>query len=273
MTQTKPEVEKTTRIATLSAGIDGLNQAVRALYSYKGSATYKDLAKGAGLHPVYMSQCLSASRDVGLTELAGKRGLYKLTARGDEYARHLSYGEDDKAREILSEILLENPSWIEIIKFLKMSYKQERNALSLVADVEAKLGKHWKQSARSVYANTYVSVLRFAGLIDVSGDNIISRVSPEEKVQPSLPSSVGIHAPRPTLSSSSAALAPEEYCEFSIPDSFKIFVRKEIESLSFFESQVKDSSIFIPWIRHEKSKIATISKKEESPEAEKGQVG
>jgi hypothetical protein len=268
MTQQKEDIERTTRIATLSAGIDGINQAVRALFSYKDSATYKDLAKGANLHPVYMSQCLSASRDVGLAELAGKRGLYKLTKNGEEYARFLSYGEEDKAREVLKGILLKHPSWSEIMKFLRMGYKQERSALSLVADVEGKLGKHWTQSLRSVYANNYVSVLKSADLVDVSGENIVSKVSELGEPQPIKPSAsteMGTRQPQVAPPSS------EEYSEFSIPDSFKVFVRRTVEALSFFEGQVKEGSIFVPWIQHEKSKVTTNLKKPTETTEARGQ--
>jgi predicted transcriptional regulator len=265
-------ISETAGIATLSAGIDGINRAVRALYSYKGAATYKDLAKGAGIHPVYMSQCLSAARDVGLTESAGKRGLYKLTTKGEDYARHLSYGEDDKARDILRELLLERPAWTQIIKFLKISFKQERNPLSLVADVEGKLGKHWSETLRNTYATTYSSVLEFAGLIETSGKNIISKVADKGEQKPSVEQVQSTEKGKTDLSNKAAT--PEGYSEFSIPESFKIFVRKNIDSLKFFESQVKDNSIFIPWLQHETQKLeALLRKSDESKEVEKGQAG
>jgi hypothetical protein len=259
-------------IATLSAGIDGINRAVRALYSYKGNATYKDLAISAGIHPVYMSQCLSAAKEVGLTEYAGKRGLYKLSSKGNDYARHLSYGENDKAKHILRNLLLEKPQWTQILKFLKISYKQERSALSLVADVEGKLGKHWSQRLRNTYASAYTSVLEFAGLIEKSGNSIVSQITDNIEQEPSEQQIMSAEPSKPDLSSKAAI--PEGYAEFSIPESFKIFVCKNIDSLKFFESQIKDNSIFIPWIRHETKKLEDVSRKtNESEEVEKGQVG
>jgi len=264
VTVPKTNIEKSSRIATLSAGIEGINQAVRALYSYKDSATYKDLAKGAGLHPVYMSQSLSASRDVGLTELAGKRGLYKLTEIGNKYALNLSYGENDKAKAILRESLLKQPNWAEIIKFLKMSYKQERNALSLVADIESKLGKHWTDSLRNTYANAYTTVLKAAGLIETSGNSIISQVGEKNEeiapIEPPIEESRGNASASLRLEEEINMPLNEDYSEFSIPEAFKVFVCKNVESLNFFESQVKENSIFIPWIQHEKRKIETTRK-------------
>ena len=237
---------KTTNIATPSVGIDGVNHAVRALWAYKEPATYKDLAKGANLHPVYMSQSLSATRDVGLAEYAGKRGLYKLTSDGEDYARFLTYGQNSKCEELLNKTILDNPLWSEIIRFLRMSEGRARDPLLLVADIEGKLGKRWSPSMRNSYANTYTSILESAGLVRVEGGQMISQLTrePEEKPEESkMP-------PPPT---------PEEYSEFSIGDSFKVLVRKDMDSLGFFEDQVKESSIFAPWIKHEKKKLQNAS--------------
>ena len=75
--------QKSSRIANPSAGIEGINHAVRGLYAFKRPATYKELAKPAGVSDVYMSISLSASRHVGLTKLSGQRGLYELTEMGE----------------------------------------------------------------------------------------------------------------------------------------------------------------------------------------------
>lgn len=243
---------KTTKIATPSVGIDGVNHAIRALRAYKESATYKDLAKGAGLHPVYMSQSLSASRDLGLTEYAGKRGLYKFTSDGEEYARFLSYGQESDCRKLLKKVILENPLWSEITRFLRMSGGQERDPLLLVGDIEGKLGKQWSPSMRNGYANAYISILEFAGLLRVEAGNIISQLprEPEEKPgidEEPLPSKPSPMKPFP--------IAPEGFAEFSISDSFKVMVRKDKDSLEFFENQIKEGSIFALWIEHEKKKL------------------
>ncbi|RLI47315.1 hypothetical protein DRO69_00925 [Candidatus Bathyarchaeota archaeon] len=250
MTDSKIKIERTTKIATPSVGIDGINHAVRALRAYKEPATYKDLAKGANLHPVYMSQSLSAARDVGLTESAGKRGLYKLTSDGEEYARFLSYGQESECKELLKRIILNNPLWSEIIRFLRMSKGEARDPLLLVGDIEGKLGKRWSPSMRSGYASAYTSILEFAGLIRVEGGNMVSELELEEKPEKGekpaglVPES---RAPLPTTL--------EEYTEFSIADSFKVLIRKDIESLEFFEDQIKEKSIFSPWIAYEKKKL------------------
>lgn len=256
MTAEEREIGKTTNIATPSVGIEGVNHAVRALWAYKDPATYKDLAKGANLHPVYMSQSLSATRDAGLAELAGKRGLYKLTAVGLEYARYLSYSEEPKCKELLKKVLLDNPLWSEILRFLRMSAGQGRDPLAMVADVEGKLGKRWSPSMRAGYAKAYISILEHAGLIKMEGQKMVSQIEMEEK--PLTPETTrGVSPQKESILPS----ALEEYAEFSIAELFRVYVWKSKDSLEFFEKQVKENSIFIPWLEHERKKL-----EEESPE-------
>jgi len=245
---------KTTKIATPSVGIDGVNHAVRALRAYKEPASYKDLAKGANLHPVYMSQSLSSARDVGLTEYAGKRGLYKLTADGEDYARFLTYGQSSKCAELLRKSILNNPLWSEIIRFLTISEGKPRDPLQLVGDVEGKLGKRWSSSMRNGYANSYTSILEAARLVRVEGNEIVPLLKPEGK-----PETSGAPSTPALTSEGELPSRVEGYTEFSISDSFKVFVRKEEKSLEFFEDQVKEDSIFGPWIAHEKKKLKSVS--------------
>jgi len=233
-----------------------INIAVRALYSYKGAANYKDLSPAAGMHQVNVSQALSASRDVGLTESAGKRGLYRLTSRGEEYARLLSYDEEQKCRDLLKEVLLENPLWSEVIKFLEISANQERSPLSLVADVERKRGKRWSQSLREGYARAYVSVLEFAGLVKVSGSNIISLLG--KRKEETMPAHLDAKNLQP------APALPQilgDFAELSISDYFKVLVKRDLKSLEFFERQVKKDSMLVPWILQEKEALKEVSKK------------
>jgi hypothetical protein len=261
-------MDKSSRIATLSAGMEGINHITRALYSYKQAALYKELATSANLHPVYVSQCLSSAKDVGLCESAGERGRYKLTPKGEEYGRLISYGDTEGAKSLLKNILLNHPTWIEIIRFLRVSYNQERNALSLVAHVEGKLGKHWSQSIRLLYAKNYSSVLNYAGLITLSGENIISQISPsDQEISDAKQSSSSFEIRKPAQNASiidATSVSNENYAEFSIPDSFKVFIRRDANALAFFESQIKENSIFIPWINNEKRKIQTNTIPEKS---------
>ncbi len=180
MDKEKRERKISIDIATLTVGMDAINTAVRALYAYKRSAMYKDLAAAANVSKVHMSSALSASRDVGLTTSAGKRGLYKLTPEGDDYATLLSYGKDSECREIVRKLVLESPLWSEILTFLKVSGKQERSVSDLVLDIQRKLGKKWSQRMRDRIAAAYSSILEYAGLIHVDKGIMISKLEVEE---------------------------------------------------------------------------------------------
>lgn len=188
MTTSKQPSKKVTKIANPTVGIDGINHAIRALYAYKDPATYKDLAKAANLHPVYLSKSLSSARDMGLTMSAGKRGLYKLTPEGVEYGRLLSYGKDSECRELLQKVILENPLWSEIIRFLRVSEGRETDPLLLVGDIEGRLGKRWSPSMRNTLVNAYTSILEYAKLIALKGGKMISEIKPEKEIgAPSVP--------------------------------------------------------------------------------------
>src|SRR2546426_9659856 len=88
---------KNVSIASPTASIESVNVAVKALYTYKRPAKYTDIAAAAGAHPATISAALSASRDLGLSKLAGQKGLYVLTEEGQDYARLISTGKLDES--------------------------------------------------------------------------------------------------------------------------------------------------------------------------------
>lgn len=242
--------KRISRITNPNVGIDGINRAVRALFAYKGSAFYKDLAAAAAMNPVYMSQALSASRDVGLTTLAGGRGLYKLTSEGEEYARLLSFDKESECREMLKKMISQNPLWSEILTFLRVSKGQERSSMDLVLDVERKLGKRWSPTMRSKMGNVYTSILEYAGIILLEKGKIISQIGIEKP--PEKPAKEIMEKPIEKLT---IALLGEDFAEFRIPDSFVLYVRKDLSAIDFFEKQVKENSVFASWIEFIKGKL------------------
>jgi len=158
------------------ANIDSINLALRALWNHKSSATYKDLATPAGLHPTAVSQALSAGRDIGLTAYAGKRGLYTFTSGGREYTRALTGGAEAEAKDRLELIILNNPRWAGIIAFLRTNTGVPRPAIDLVFDVERKLSKQWSSGMRANVAQSIVSILGYAGLVKVESGKIVSQL-------------------------------------------------------------------------------------------------
>lgn len=250
---------KITKIAVPTVGIDGINHAIRSLFAYKNDATYKDLAKAADLHPVYMSRSLSASKDVGLTMSAGRRGLYKLTPEGEEYGRLLSYSKESECRQLLNKAILENPLWSEITRFLRVGAGHENDPLSMIAHVEGKLGKRWSPAMRQSLAIAYTSILEYARLITFKEGKMISQVKPEKEIGVPSEKVVGETEEKPIEESMISAI-PAGYVEFKLPDSFILYVRRDLDAIEFFEEQVKEESILTPWIGFIRSKL----KKEET---------
>lgn len=249
---------KSKKIASPNAGIDGIHHAVRALFAYKKPAFYKELASAASLNPVYMSSSLSSARDAGLTKLAGKRGLYELTSIGDQYGRFLTFGKEADCKELLRKTILENPLWSEIIAFLRVSKGQARDPTDLVLAVEEKLGKRWSPRMRSSLANNYSSILRYADLIELEKGKMISQIGVEMEIKPEeveeakeLKEVKEIKAPKiPAIPS-----IPEEFAEIRLPDSFILYVRKDLDAIKYFEQQVKEGSFLASWVQLIKTKI------------------
>ena len=194
---------------------------------------------------------MSTARNIGLTKLAGKRGLYELTTVGEQYARLLSFGKDSDCRDLLRKTFLENHLWSEVVAFLRVSKGQARAPMDLVLDVEEKLGKKWSSSLRGKIGKNYTSILNYAGLVKLEKGKMISQIGVEmnsEKIE----KNVKKLAPKPT---SITSLSYVEFAEFSLPDSFILYVRKDLSAIEFFERQVKEKSVFSSWIQFIKNKI------------------
>src|SRR6266480_3001778 len=157
-----------------------INITMRALWNHKASGTYKDLAGPAGVHPTVASQALSASRDLGLTQSGGKKGLYEFTPEGREYTRSLVSNRETEAREQLRAIIGNNSRWEGIIGFLKTNENLPRESLDIVVDVERKLGKQWSPIMRRRVADSLVSILEYAGLAKLDKGKLISMVKQDD---------------------------------------------------------------------------------------------
>ena len=240
-------------IARPVVGIEGINKAVRALFAYKEPTFYKDLASAANMNPIYMSQALSASRDVGLTTLAGKRGLYKLTKQGEEYARLLSFGKHSECRELMGKIIMDNPMWSQIITFLRVSKGTPREPLDLVLKVERESGKRWSSTMRDRIGAVYSSILEYAGLIKVEKGMVLSQVGIEEEKVVS--EKVEKEVSERVIEQPSMLVPTEDFAEFRLPDSFIIYVRKDAAALDFFKTQIKKESMLVPWIEFIRGKM------------------
>lgn len=240
---TEETSQRRVQIATPNRGIEVINKVVSVLFSYKRPAMYKDVAIVSNLHPVTVSQALSASRDMGLTTSGGKKGLYVLTQSGQEYARFLTAGKEKEAKLALRELLQQQYRWKEIMVFLKAIRGEARDPLDLVIDVERKLNKSWSQSARSRYRNCLVSILTYAGLIEIQGGKIFSLLGEEAPEEEEIIPEAAVPTEMP----------PPDFALFQTDD-FRFEVRKNSDVLAFAKSQ------FLAWIDYLQRKIAEEEK-------------
>lgn len=249
-TQARGETEETSLekhvpIATPIQSIEAINKVVGVLFNYNRSVMYKDVAIASNLHPMVASQALSTARDIGLTELSGKRGLYVLTKRGIEYARLLTAGKQEEAKPILRQIIKNNPKWTEIMLFLKATRGQARDPLDLVLDIESKLGKKWSQSMRLRISDCLVSILNFAGLIQKEGGKIFSLVETEA-------TSTEIVTPDTVESTEPVTISKEEEFEKLETNDFRFEIRRDLKVLDFAKNQ------FSAWVEYLKQKLSEV---------------
>jgi len=227
------------KIARPLQPISAINKVVKVMFGYKSSVMYKDIATACNMHPVNVSQALSASRDIGITELAGRKGLYKLTKEGKEYARFLTAGKDREASSLLRRLIKQNPLWVEIIRFLDATRGQSRDPLDLVLEIERKARKQWSSTTRNILRDSLVSILDFSEIIVKEGSKIIpvGEKQIEREGEADLSSELSI-----------PPVADSEFVRLR-GDDFTFEIRKDLDALEFAESQ------FEAWIGYIKKKL------------------
>jgi hypothetical protein len=245
--------EMPSAIAAPLQSIDVINNIVSLLFTYRRSVMYKDMVAAAKLHPATISQGLSASRDLGLTKSAGKKGLYVLTKEGEEYGRLITAGKENDAKPYLKSIIMRNQLWTEILLFLKATRGQARDPLDLVLDIERKLGKKWAPGMRNRLRAAYVSILSYVGLIQKEGDKMISVMAPE------ILATVASQEPEKTAGSQALPISTD-FARLETND-FKFEIRKDVDVIDFAKNQ------FLAWIDYEKKKLITEQTQEKDEPA------
>jgi hypothetical protein len=168
-----------------TARIDAVNKTLGAMYVHKPlPTTYKDITEAAGYHPTTVSLALNTARDIGLTQSAGRKGLYNFTDAGIDYCRNLQAKRLPEAKTILRNLLLTNPLWNDVVGFLKANQNESRDPLDLTMKIEKRLGKTWSGSMQKTVVDSLVSVLEFAELVRVEAGKIVSLIGADESPEP-----------------------------------------------------------------------------------------
>jgi hypothetical protein len=223
-------------IACPLQSINVINRVVKVLYNYKRAASYKDIATACNIHPINVSQALSAAHDMGLTELAAK-GLHALSEDGIEYVRLLSSGKERDASTLLRMALKKNPHWNETMTFLSATTGQSRDPLDLVLEIERKSGKQWKPAMRGRVRDSMVSILEFAELVFKEGSKI-TPIAPKERPELEEESQLEISPPK----------AERDFAMLR-GDDFTFEIRRDLNAIEFAEKQFAD------WVTYLKKKL------------------
>lgn len=253
-------------IAAPAVTMKAIGKVARALYALNKASSYKEISSGVGMSPQHTSQTLSAAKDLGVTESASGRGKHVLTQMGASFARLLGFGKEEESRQVIAHLIKTQGPWSEVVSFLKMNEGVPRSPLDLVLHIEARLGKRWANAMRSRIASSYRSILVFAGLVKADGGDIVSLIGMEDEVsafeEPNEVSTRDVALELPSLSPQASYTSRfSDYAEFSIPDFFKMYVRRTLPAVAFLRNELREESTMVPWLNAlEKS----ISEKEEN---------
>lgn len=249
------------RIATPAVTMETIAKVCRALYAFKKPASYKALAAPLGMHENNVSSALSSARDLGFVETSEKRGEYLLTDSGETFARFMDFGKDSESRQIVVNQIRSLPAWSEIISFLETNTGNPRSPDDLVLHVERRLGKRWKARMRAKVSAAYKSILEYATLVRVEDNMLISEISPgdaEEHLIPRSDSKTSMERPVESVGYSSMLSGTRtmpDYAEFSIPDFFILFVKKDLAAIEYLRKQLIDNSLFESWLDALESRV------------------
>jgi hypothetical protein len=155
-----------------------VNKVLSVMFSHNLPVTYHDLQE-AQLHPTTISLGLSTSKELGLTRSGGKKGLYLFTEKGEDYARNLTSKKFNEAGAILRELILGSPLWRDVVAFLRANLNIPLDPIDITLLVEKKLGKKWSPAMRTTVADSFVSILEFASLIEIQSGKLMSQIAPE----------------------------------------------------------------------------------------------
>lgn len=249
-----PKKRTILRVARPLQSIEVINKVVAVLYRYRAPVMYKDIAVACKIHPINVSQGLSAARDVGLTELAGKRGLYTLTKDGERYAMLLTAGKDSEAKNVLRNTIRKNPLWAEILRFLDATRGQSRDPIDLVLEVERITGKHWSNVTRQSLRDNLVSILEYAEMIIKEGSKIIPVdkkliITEEAQGEDTAEVEESLSIAQETSALRKSKFDVEQNFAVLRGDDFTFEVRKDLDSIEFAKKQFSD------WIEYVSKKV------------------
>ena len=144
-------------------------------------------------------------RSIGIIE--GRRGRFRLTPEGTQYAQSLDWGRLDEANKLLREILKDKPLVKRVLGFVDIN--QPVNAEALVSQI-AIIAEVSRQPRYVTGIRGFVDMLVTSGLLEESAEgklvpgkpSKVPRIIPEEKrgieAYPEIeePSVVAIESPR-----------------------------------------------------------------------------
>lgn len=168
-------------------------------------------------------------RSIGIVE--GRRGRYRLTPDGTQYAKSLDWGRLDEANRLLGELLKDKPLAKRVLGFVDINKPVSREALvsqiAIIAGVSRE--RRYETGIRGL-----VDMLVTSALLEESAEGNLISGKPAKKRSPEEKKPREVY-PEPTL-----AIEPPKRITFPISLNFNIDNETDIESLKKILKALKE---------------------------------
>ncbi len=249
--------EKTSpRIATPIQTMGTIRRVIEGLYRYKKTAKGTEFSTHVGMHYSEVGKALGDARSLGLVADGEEYGSFILTDEGRKFAILLGHEKDDECGQLLAELILSSPEWIEIVLFLKERIGQPFDIADLVVHVEQKHDKSWSSGRRKKAERAYRTILSFANIVRIEGGMLVPTSILDDSHQSeqitidSIDTGLAhtLHASFRSLQSTLTKTKNPDYAEVTIPKLFTLSVNMSREAVEYVREQLSKESMLNVWL-------------------------
>ena len=193
----------------------------------KEAKSYSEVANVANVGKTNVSLNANFLKSIGILE--GKRGRYKLTSLGIEYAQALDWEKADQAKKSLSNLLKDKPLIKKTLGFIDINQPVDKE--DLISQIAIFAGVP-KEPRYYTGIKGYIDMLVTSGIVKEDKDNKIIRGKPS-KVEPAKP--IELEKPIPP-----EKVAPPRRVTLPISLTFNINDDTNIENLKKILTLIKE---------------------------------
>lgn len=255
-------------VATPIQTIGTIKRITQGMYSLSKPANRDTLASQIDMNASEVGKTLTDLTCLGIVAPCEKRGTYCLTEEGREFAILLGHEKEQRSQELLADLILGRPEWRPIVEFLRTRIDEPFDISEVVILAEKKHDQSWSEGRRRKAETSYRTILEFAGLVSVVGDDLISnkeKLLSEESDDESLSEPLH-HKPRTTTltpSTEEESTGSRSRPRFEMPGMFILEIHPSAKAIDFFRNQLSEESLLLPWLETLAEMIAGSSREKD----------